>query len=118
MKWRVGVDRVNQKVHVEKYHLRNVSFRLSSSSSIASANSPRLVPAKLLRLSHPKGFLREFRGALSRFAAKADSRGFVQRFFEGDRALLHRLPDQPLDVRIQSDRGPHARIVASVFLLS
>src|ERR1035441_10357795 len=42
VQWSVLIDGVNQKVRIEKYHLRNASFRLSSSSSIASAKASAL----------------------------------------------------------------------------
>src|ERR1039457_3470707 len=42
VQWGLRVDRVDQQVRIEKYHLRNVSFRLSSSSSIASATASAL----------------------------------------------------------------------------
>jgi hypothetical protein len=66
--------------------------------------------------AHP---LLHWQGAwLPLFAAKPNSRGFIQGFFEGDGTLSHGVADQPFHVGIQSDRGPHVAIIASQPVLS
>src|SRR5579872_433475 len=63
--------------------------------------SQRFVPTEPLPISHPKRLLNKLTRVLPLFALKPDSRGFVQGFFERDRPLPHRIPDQPFHVGIQ-----------------
>ncbi len=51
-------------------------------------------------------------------ATKADAGGFIESFLERNSPLFYRSPDQPFNIRIQSDCSPHAAIIAATVLLS